>query len=62
MKLNNFCITSKTSLINCLNLFKKNHVGEAIVINSSNKMLGIIAEADIRNLLEEVMKILGKKY
>ncbi len=65
MKLNNFCITSKTSLINCLNLFKKNHVGEAIVINSSNKMLGIIAEADIRNLIIQGFGIndkIGDKY
>lgn len=60
MKLNNFCVSNKTSLINCLNLFKKNHIGEAIVINSSNKMLGVIAEADIRNLIIQGFDIKDK--
>ena len=47
MKLNNFCISEKASLINCKSI-QKNHIGEAIVVDSSNKMLGIIAEADIQ--------------
>lgn len=51
MKLSNFFLSTNASIVDCLKLFKKNHIGEAIITNKKKELLGVISESDIRNLI-----------